>query len=87
MTKKIAHNIRLAPATEAALKAAAKECGVPLATYIREAAMMRAAYDHGLSAGRGYEANLDPATFEPIRQAVLQAVREWLTSQRFKPEP
>ena len=86
MTKKIAHNIRFSANTEAALKAAAQATGVPLATYVREAALLRAAYDMGLTAGIGYERDADPALIEPVRQAVLEAVREHL-SHGFDPEP
>ena len=61
------------------LQGAARAEGVSLAAYVREAAMMRWAYESGVVAARGRERARDVPLAE--RDAVLAAVREALKDE------
>ena len=67
--------IRWPDATHAAIGRAAAEAGVGFTQYVREAALVRAAWEQGLAAGV-LEAPVTPQT----QAAVTQAARDALTA-------
>ena len=82
MDRRKAMTVRLSPRTYEAISRAASEAGVPIATYMREATMIRAAYEMGVTTGIGFTEVPDPAILGPVRQAVLDATREFLAGEQ-----